>query len=110
MTRVARRREKMASLDDLEGWGTVAPDEKSPSIQEMVEENEMVALVSEEINKLPESLKASLLLFYVDDLRYEEMAEVMNVPMGTIKTNLHRGRNLLRQRIQARLKNEVAIP
>jgi len=108
MTRVARRKERMASLDSLEeNPAGMLHEDKGPSIQEMVEENELVALLSDEINRLPETLKAPLLLFYVDELRYEEVAEVMNLPMGTVKTYLHRGRNLLRQRMQAKLRNEV---
>ena len=108
MTRVARRKERMASLDSLEeNPAGMLHEDKGPSIQEMVEENELVALLSDEINRLPETLKAPLLLFYVDELKYEEVAEVMNIPMGTVKTYLHRGRNLLRQRMQAKLRNEV---
>jgi RNA polymerase sigma-70 factor (ECF subfamily) len=110
MTRVARRKERMASLDTIEdGSAGQMQDDKGLSIHEMVEENEMIALVSEEIDKLPETLKAPLLLFYVEELKYEEVAEVMNLPMGTVKTYLHRGRNLLRQRMQEKLRNEVAF-
>jgi RNA polymerase sigma-70 factor (ECF subfamily) len=110
MTKVTRRRERMASLDAVEdGSAEIARDNKTPSIQEMVEEHEMIALVSDEINNLPEPLKAPLLLFYVQELKYEEVAEIMNLPMGTVKTYLHRGRNLLRQRLQAKLRNEVVF-
>ncbi len=110
MTRVSRRREKMESLDTIEeGSSGILQDFKGPSIQEMVEDGEIMGMIEEEINKLPETLKTPILLFYVQELKYEEVAEFMNLPMGTVKTYLHRGRNLLRERMHAKLRNEVAF-
>jgi RNA polymerase sigma-70 factor (ECF subfamily) len=110
MTKVARRKDRMESLDILEnGPDRIPEDYTGPSIHEMVEESELAGLLEEEIGKLPPTLQTPLLLFYVQELKYEEMAEVMSIPIGTVKTYLHRGRKLLRERMHRRLKNEVTF-
>jgi RNA polymerase sigma-70 factor (ECF subfamily) len=42
-----------------------------------------------------------LVLRHLQDLTYEEMAEILAVPIGTIKTHLFRARNLLKERLLA---------
>jgi RNA polymerase sigma-70 factor (ECF subfamily) len=47
--------------------------------------------------KLPEEQRSVLLLVGLEGMRYEEVAAVLNVPVGTIRSRLSRGRELLRQ-------------
>ena len=49
------------------------------------------------IAKLPEEQRSVLLLVGLEGMRYEEVAEVLKVPVGTIRSRLSRGRELLRQ-------------
>lgn len=49
------------------------------------------------IAKLPEEQRAVLLLVGLEGMRYEEVAEVLGVPVGTIRSRLSRGREMLRQ-------------
>ncbi|HZS82889.1 MAG TPA: sigma-70 family RNA polymerase sigma factor [Stellaceae bacterium] len=51
------------------------------------------------IAKLPEEQRAVLLLVGLEGMRYEEVATVLNVPVGTIRSRLSRGREMLRQLI-----------
>ena len=46
---------------------------------------------------LPERYRAPLLLRYVEGLRLEEVAKVLRQPLGTAKSNVHRGINALRE-------------
>ena len=48
---------------------------------------------------LPAELKTALLLVDGEGMRYDEVAEIMDCPIGTIRSRLHRGRRLLRQRL-----------
>ncbi len=109
MTRVTRRRNGQRSLDGAEDGmpekNMIASDE--PGALERLEETEMGNLLSAEVAGLPENFRAAVTLFYVQELSYEEMAGVTGLPLGTIKTNLFRGRTLLRKRLLARLKEEV---
>jgi RNA polymerase sigma-70 factor (ECF subfamily) len=49
------------------------------------------------IAKLPEEQRAVILLVGLEGMRYEEVARVLDVPVGTIRSRLSRGREMLRQ-------------
>src|SRR6185312_7364648 len=49
------------------------------------------------IAKLPEEQRSVLLLVGLEGMRYEEVATVLDVPVGTIRSRLSRGREMLRQ-------------
>jgi RNA polymerase sigma-70 factor (ECF subfamily) len=51
--------------------------------------------------RLPENYRTVLTLFYLQQVRYEEIAEIMDIPMGTVKTYIHRARLRLRDLILA---------
>jgi RNA polymerase sigma-70 factor (ECF subfamily) len=44
------------------------------------------------IARLPEKYRDVLVLFYLEDRSYEQVAEALDLPMGTVKTNLHRAK------------------
>ncbi len=58
-------------------------------------------LVQEQLSHLPPKYRVVLILRHLQDMTYEEMAEVLTMPIGTIKTHLFRARNLLKERLQA---------
>ena len=53
------------------------------------------------INKLPEELKVALTLREFDGLSYEEIAEVMECPVGTVRSRIYRAREAIEKRIAA---------
>jgi RNA polymerase sigma-70 factor, ECF subfamily len=55
--------------------------------------------VRAEVASLPPKYRAVLALRHSQDLSYEEMAEVLRVPIGTVKTHLFRARALLKERL-----------
>lgn len=57
-------------------------------------------LVHEHLSQLPAKYRIVLVLRHLQDMTYEEMAEVLTMPIGTIKTHLFRARNLLKERLQ----------
>jgi RNA polymerase sigma-70 factor, ECF subfamily len=59
------------------------------------------ALVREHISTLPAKYRVVLVLRHLQDMTYEEMAEILTMPIGTIKTHLFRARNLLKERLEA---------
>jgi RNA polymerase sigma-70 factor (ECF subfamily) len=58
-------------------------------------------LVQQQLSQLPPKYRIVLILRHLQDMTYEEMAEVLTMPIGTIKTHLFRARNLLKERLQA---------
>ena len=49
------------------------------------------------VQRLPEEFRAVAVLYFLDDLSYEEIAAVLSVPVGTVRSRLHRGRRLLQK-------------
>lgn len=52
--------------------------------------------VTKALERLPEDFRTVVLLCDVEGFTYEEIANMLDVPIGTIRSRLHRGRNLLR--------------
>lgn len=52
--------------------------------------------VTRALEQLPEDFRTVVLLCDVEGFTYEEIANMLDVPIGTIRSRLHRGRNLLR--------------
>lgn len=48
------------------------------------------------IATLPERYRAVVTLYYLQDVSYPEIAEILSLPLGTVKTHLHRAKRLLR--------------
>jgi len=51
------------------------------------------------INALPVDLKTVIILCDVEDFTYEEIAKIVDVPVGTIRSRIHRARNLLKEKL-----------
>jgi RNA polymerase sigma-70 factor (ECF subfamily) len=54
-----------------------------------LEESERQQWVRDSVAKLPEALRQTLILAYHQDLKYREIAEVLGIPVGTVKSRLH---------------------
>lgn len=53
------------------------------------------------LQRLDEKYRAPLAMFYLEELTYKEMAEVLELPIGTIMSRMSRGKEILRRRLQA---------
>jgi len=51
------------------------------------------------IDGLPEDFRSAAALYFLQDLPYQEIAEILGVPIGTVRSRLHRGRALLQQKL-----------
>ena len=66
-----------------------------------IERRDISERVQALIAGLPENYRMVLTLFYLEQVRYEEIAEIMDIPIGTVKTYIHRARLRLRDLILA---------
>ncbi len=66
-----------------------------------MEVHERQALVRQQLSLLPAKYRIVLVLRHLQEMTYEEMAEILTMPIGTIKTHLFRARNLLKERMEA---------
>lgn len=93
----SRKRHRMVSIDasfssDPSGDGgsfvdLIASDE--PSITDELSQAEVAQIVREVVETMPEHLREVLLLAYFQKMAYKEIAQIVDVPLGTVKSRLH---------------------
>jgi len=62
------------------------------SAQKEIERRELSAQVQEGIDKLPEDLKTCVILRDIEELSYQEIVDLLQIPEGTVKSRINRGR------------------
>jgi len=81
-----------------EGWSpTAVARDESP--QEYVERLELGEELENALGELRPEYRIAIILWHMEDRPYEEIAEIMDVPLGTVKTYIHRARKELRSRL-----------
>jgi RNA polymerase sigma-70 factor, ECF subfamily len=77
---------------------------EEPLPEQVVTENERWNELQVEIMKLPEKYRTAIVLKYVEDLSLEEISHIMDIPVPTVKTRIHRGREALKKVFQMVVK------
>ena len=99
-----------ASLDTLtrsDDEGRPAdPPAREASPAESAVARETQEFVAQAIGELPDDAREVLVMRDVEDLSYEEIAGVLEIPVGTVRSRLNRARTLLRDRIRPILEVE----
>lgn len=67
---------------------------------------EIVEMVNSAMEALPEELRQAITLREIEGLSYEEIAEAMNCPIGTVRSRIFRAREAISQRIKPLLENQ----
>ncbi len=62
------------------------------SMQKELERREIAKQVQEGIDKLPSDLRTCVILRDIEELSYQEIVELLNIPEGTVKSRINRGR------------------
>jgi len=75
----------------------VTQDLFAQSPQGMLEKRSLYSKVQNAINKLPEKFHAVVVLSYLEELSLEEIAQIEECPIGTVKSRVFRGKQILRQ-------------
>lgn len=91
---------------DSEGFAAnvAAPDTHQQSV-DVADQREILEAA---LQKLPSAQRVPLVLYHFENLSYEEIASRLKVSLGKVKTDIHRGREVLRKRLA--LNAEVAMP
>ncbi|MBI4770782.1 MAG: sigma-70 family RNA polymerase sigma factor [Chloroflexi bacterium] len=95
-TWTARRTKWLAPLEDFIER-LKAPASLAPELQ--AEHNDQWERVRDAISGLPMSQRVVMVLYYLNDLSLNEIAEIVACPVGTVKSRLHYGRENLRRRL-----------
>lgn len=81
-----------------------------PSPSTVVAQGRAQQLLLEALRRIPLEYQSALELHYWEDLTVAEIGEVLEVPLGTAKTRLRRGRELLRERLLELTAGDLAPP
>jgi RNA polymerase sigma factor (sigma-70 family) len=81
--------------DDEEGSGQSYTD-----LREEMFSNLMGDEVTNAINSLPVEFRTVILLCDVEDFSYEEISKILDAPLGTVRSRLHRARNMLKEKLK----------
>ena len=102
----ARSRNWQVALDGIIEQ-LIAPASASP--EQTGEERELYGLVYEAIDKLEFKQRVALVLFYLHDFSLTEVAEIMDCPVGTVKSRLYYARENLRRELLADQRLPVGL-
>ncbi|MCS7166852.1 MAG: sigma-70 family RNA polymerase sigma factor [Gemmatales bacterium] len=114
LRRSARRQaaslERTVESERYETQGSLLQSLRGPSREpfEALEEKERAELVQQALQSLPESLRAVVLLAYFRGLKYQDIADILGIPIGTVKSRLHVALKRIHDWLQARLAPEAS--
>jgi len=93
--RMRRRGAPPIRLDDDQSDIDVASDSPADDVAGEAERVEEAQVVRTAVARLPDAQRLALTLHYFEDLRYEDIADVMGVPVNTVKSHIRRGKERL---------------
>ena len=97
-----RKKFKFYDISDMQGnEAELSVDMKIPT--------RMPELLNNAVQQLPEKYRTAFILRDVDEQPYEEVAKILNVPLGTVKSRVNRARMMLREKLQPRLEEQNAL-
>lgn len=86
------------SNEDAEVESTT--DLRIEAVQDLIGDEVATAL-----NSLPVDFRTVIILCDIEGFTYEEMAKILDIPIGTVRSRLHRARNLLKEKLRSYAKS-----
>ena len=88
----------------IESFAHTGPDAEHELI-----ERELWETVNEALLQLPDAERAVLVLYHQEECSYEAIAEALRLPIGTVRTHLHRGRQRLGETTRSKMNRKEAV-
>jgi RNA polymerase sigma-70 factor (ECF subfamily) len=89
---------EVQATDETDGWGAFEPVGE-PNPEARFYETFLDAEITAAIDHLPDEYRAAVVLSDIHELRYAEIAHILGVPEGTVKSRLFRGRRILQKKL-----------
>jgi RNA polymerase sigma-70 factor (ECF subfamily) len=105
LKQLERRKRERSLQAAMEAEQILEEVNREKQAEDMLELRARQAMVHEQMEKLPAKYRSVLILRHLQEMTYEEMAAILTMPMGTIKTQLFRARHLLKERLYHAFSN-----
>ena len=92
-----------ATIEDAEGFDEGGLLSESASPEALAMGGELAEVVESALNELPNELKAALMLREFDGLSYDDIADVLGCPVGTVRSRIFRAREAIDQRVKEQI-------
>jgi RNA polymerase sigma-70 factor (ECF subfamily) len=98
-----RRPAADATIEDAEGFVEGGLLSESASPEALAMSGQLAEVVESALNALPDELKAALMLREFDGLSYDDIADVLGCPVGTVRSRIFRAREAIDQRVKEQI-------
>ena len=78
--------------------------DKDVSTDKEILSTEKTAIINTAIDELPEKYRTAIVLRHQEELAYEEIAEMLDIPLGTVKARIFRAREMLKRKLKGKLQ------
>ncbi|MCB0496986.1 MAG: sigma-70 family RNA polymerase sigma factor [Cyclobacteriaceae bacterium] len=82
--------------DEEKGAGQVTTDLRSETVKGMLGDE-----ITNALNSMDVDFRTVIILCDLEGFKYEEMAKILDIPIGTVRSRLHRARNILKEKLAA---------
>jgi RNA polymerase sigma-70 factor (ECF subfamily) len=112
LCRTLHHKRRALTFSDLtpEGAAEIELMDESPLPHDWAERQEIAERVRRAVAELPPAYRVVLTLRYNEELSYEDIARILELPLNTVRTHLFRAKALLRARLSAWMRDEQGAP
>jgi len=107
LARTELRRRKIRNFFSISQRGETEKDYEIPdteiNVEKSVEGGMIRDLILKEVMQLPVYFREVIILRDLQDLSYEEISQILKVPLGTVKSRVNRGRTQIQKRLKGRI-------
>ncbi len=100
---------KRPYLDDGNGYLKDITDGNAKSLPDRYEEKLNRVEVQQVLDIIPEKYKSSLILYYMEEMTYQEISECLDIPIGTVMSRLARGKKYMKNELIRRASGSSVL-
>ena len=97
------------TIEDAEGFERAALISESSTPEAELMSEELAQVVTEALDALPEELRAALSLREFEGLSYDDIAAVLECPVGTVRSRIFRAREAIDERVREQMSEELGF-
>jgi RNA polymerase sigma-70 factor (ECF subfamily) len=101
-------RKERETIDRDVDAGALAPATAEPGPVAALEQRDRVQLLKQALSALPDTLRTAVLMRDIQELSYQEIADRLRLPEGTVKSRINRGRTELARQVRKLRGNEYS--